>query len=275
MAVDEASVDEVIDDGGDVALAFFFVNMLRKEGGEVSIELGEEGEGKGPKVHGDDDVFFDLAGLSIERSAFDEIDILAGDVDDFFNTFEEAFLALADAAIDGAVIGKGVYDLVSYEGVVSFVAGGRIASEEACGLLVGIGSVKIVGIDDGEGAVDLIAGGEDGMRCSPRFFAALGDGESLGEVIEFLERIGDFDLAGELGADRGLESLGKVLSDDEDDFRKPSANGVEDGVIENGFTVGAHWVHLFEAAITAAHSGCENDECGRICHVGRDLGGKR
>jgi len=218
MTVNEASVDEVIDDGGDVALAFFFVNMLRKEGGEVSIELGEEGEGKGPKVHGDDDVFFDLAGLSIESSAFDEIDILAGDVDDFFNTFEEAFLALADAAIDGAVIGKGVYDLVSYEGVVSFVAGGRIASEEACGLLVGIGSVEVVGIDDGEGAINFIARSENGVGSSPRFFAAFGDGEAIGEVIEFLERIGDFDLTSELRADGGFESFCKVFADDKDDL---------------------------------------------------------
>jgi len=109
--------------------------------------------------------------------------------------------------------------------------------------------------------------GTDGVGCAPGFFTTFGDGESLGEVVEFLESVGDFDLARELASDRFAEGLGEVFTDDEDHFGKSGAHGIEDRVVEDGLTIWAHGIHLFQAPISGAHSCCENDECGGICHA--------
>ena len=60
-----------------------------------------------------------------------------------------------------------------------------------------------------------------------------------------------------------LECLGEIPADDEDHPAEPGANGIIDRVVEHGLTVGAHRIHLFEAAITAAHSGGKDDK-GRL-----------
>ena len=198
--------------------------------------------------------------------------VLAGDFDHFLDSFEEAVFSLANAAIDGAVIGKGVDNLVTDESEVSLVILRRIAGEEAGRLLIGIGTIEVVGIDNRKGAVDFIARGEDSVGGSPGFLASLGNGVARGKVVEFLVSVGDFDLTGELGPDGGLEGFGEVLADDENDLGESGADGVKNRVVQNGFAIGAHRVHLFQTTVTAAHTGGENNECRRIFHVGVDLG---
>jgi len=51
MAVGEVTIDEVIDDGGNVALAFFLGAVLGEEVGKVVHELGEKGNREGPEIH--------------------------------------------------------------------------------------------------------------------------------------------------------------------------------------------------------------------------------
>ena len=55
------------------------------------------------------------------------------------------------------------------------------------------------------------------------------------------------------------ECLGKVLANDEYHPAKACPNGIEHGIIEDGFPVWPHRVHLFQTAVTAAHSGCEDE----------------
>lgn len=261
--------NEVVNDGGDIALGSGDGELFLKEGGEVFFGLAEVGGGEAPEVHGDDVVFADCTFAASEAIADDVSGVAALDVDDFFDVGEVACgVGGADATIDAAVVGEGVFEVVADDGVVGGVVGE--GGEEVGGGLVGVGAVEVVGVDDGEGFVDDVASGADGVGGAPGFFAVGGEGEAVGEVVEFLEGVVDCDFFGEAGADSFFEGFGEVLADDEDDFTEPGANGVEDGVVEDGFAVGAHGVHLFEASVAGAHSGGEDEECG-FGHVGSVL----
>ena len=77
MTIGNAAIDEVVNDGGNVAFAFRFITVFRKELGEVIHEVGEKGNGEGPEVHRDDNVFIDEAGIAIEAPPFDLVVVLA------------------------------------------------------------------------------------------------------------------------------------------------------------------------------------------------------
>ena len=138
------------------------------------------------------------------------------------------------------------------------------SGEEGGGLLVGVGAVEVVGVDDREGLAHDPAGGADGVGGSPGLAPALGGGEALREVVEALEGEGGFGFSLELGEDLGAEVVLEVLADDEDDLAEAGADGVVDGVVEDGLAVGAHGVELLEAAVAAAHAGGEDEEGGRV-----------
>ena len=61
MTIDGAIVDEVVDDGRDVAFTFFFSDAFVEETGEVGFDFRKETCGEAPEVHGDDGVFVDEA----------------------------------------------------------------------------------------------------------------------------------------------------------------------------------------------------------------------
>ena len=144
--------------------------MFRKECGEVSFCLFEVGWGEAPEVHGNDVLFVDFAFVVIEAGAGDGAAVFAGNINDFFYVGEELFcIQGADATIDSTVFGEGVDKIISYDGVV----GGRGVEgvEEIGGNLIGVGAIKIVGVDDGEGFLNDVAGGAYGVSSAPRFFA--------------------------------------------------------------------------------------------------------
>lgn len=65
MAVDGAFTDQVVDDGGNVALALFLVDSLFEEIREVDFNLLEKALRKAPEVHRDDGVIINEAGRAI------------------------------------------------------------------------------------------------------------------------------------------------------------------------------------------------------------------
>ena len=68
---------------------------------------------------------------------------------------------------------------------------------------------------------------------------------------------------GVLGLD-GLLHIGlEGLADDIDDLAEAGFHGVVDGIVDDGFSVGAEAVHLLESAVAAAHAGGQ-DEKGRF-----------
>ena len=264
MAIDGASADEVVDDGRDVAFPFEFPALFVEEAGEVSLDLVDEAEREGPEVHGDDDVFFDEAGTPIKSATFDLLFAFTGDIDHFLHSLKEAIGGLADAPVDGPVIGKGADEVVAYEGVVCLAIIRVSGGEEAGGLLVGVGAIEVIGIDDRKRSVEFVSGSADGVGGAPWLFAAYGEMVSFRKVGEALKGVCDIDDAGEFVTDVLFEVFGKVFADDEDDFRESGTNGVKYGVVEDGLAMRTHGIHLFEAAVTASHSSCENDKCGRL-----------
>lgn len=95
------------------------------------------------------------------------------------------------------------------------------------------------------------------MVGAPRFHAALGRGESLGEGVEALEDELCGDVALILGEDLLAKLLLEVLPDDEDDLAKSRLDGVVYGVVHDGLTIGSKSVELLQPAVAATHSGSQ------------------
>lgn len=119
--------DEIIDDGWDVALTLELGAVLLEEPDEVHFKLVEKADREPPEIHRNDGVLFDETSLVIEGAAFDFVVIFAEDIDDFFDSSEKIVGRLANTAIDGTVVGKGVGDLVTDETVMLLVVVDGIA----------------------------------------------------------------------------------------------------------------------------------------------------
>src|SRR5208337_2344841 len=63
-------------------------------------------------------------------------------------------------------------------------------------------------------------------------------------------------------ADHLLERQLILFADDEHDPAEAGAVGIVDRIVHDGFAIGTNRIELFWAAVTAAHSGCQDEECG-------------
>ncbi len=139
-------------------------------------------------------------------------------------------------------------------------------AEDAEGLL----PVEVVTVDDGERLVDDVLGHQDRMGGAPGLHAFGVEGEAGGDLVQLLGDEDEFQglavhglHAGVLGLDRLFHVGLKGLPDDIDDFAESGFHGIVDGIVDDGFTVGAEAVHLLESAIAAAHAGSQ-DKKGRF-----------
>ena len=64
-----------------------------------------------------------------------------------------------------------------------------------------------------------------------------------------------------LGENDFAEVVFEVFTNDKHEFAKAGVDGVVDGVVHDGFAVGAELVKLLEAAVTAAHAGSKEEKC--------------
>ena len=99
------------------------------------------------------------------------------------------------------------------------------------------------------------------MVRSPGLGAVRRAGESFGQCIEALEYQFAGNVAFILGEHNAAEVVFEVLADNEYQLAEAGVDGVVDGVVHDGFAVGAETVKLFQAAVTAAHTCCEEKEC--------------
>ena len=125
--------------------------------------------------------------------------------------------------------------------------------------MVGVSAVKIIRVDDGEGPTNCVSRCSDGVGGSPWFFPAFRDAETIGQIVKLLECVVHFDFTFESSSYAFSEGLGKVFANDEYDSLEACTDRIIDRIIEHGFAIRAHWVHLFEAAVSAAHAGCEDE----------------
>ena len=250
----EAGGGQVVDGGGNVKLGFFLVAMLGEEGDHLLLQMPENVRRKAPDVHGNRFV----AGERVDLPG--GIGVLGGgtvllDFGEFGDAFEVAGGGdLADSARDAAELGEGVAQDEPDHGVIGS-AGTEMVGEQA----VGIGAVKVVGIDGGEGAGNGVGSHEDGVGGAPGFLTPGRRGETGREFVEFLEDEFDGHALFEAAANGLLERIGHALANDEHDLAETGAEGVEDGIVEDGFAARADGVDLFEAAVAAAHAGGEDE----------------
>ena len=111
------------------------------------------------------------------------------------------------------------------------------------------------------------------MGGAPGLHALGIEREAGGNLVQFLgdeDELEGFPVDGLDTGVLGLHGLFHVgfegFADDVDDFAEAGFHGVVDGIVDDGFAVGAEAVHLLEPAIAAAHAGGE-DEKGRFHSV--------
>ena len=171
----------------------------------------------------------------------------------------------ADAAGDAAVLGDGVPEQVAHHAVVVDLAVG-VGGEVIVDDLERLRAVVVIGIDDGEGAVDEGLCGQHRVAGTPGLHAALGDGVALGQLIQLLEGVLHVHHPGHAVANGSFESRFDLVLDDEDDRLEACAAGVVERIIHDDLTVRPHRVDLLHAAVAAAHAG-SHDHQDRFVHV--------
>ena len=151
----------------------------------------------------------------------------------------------ADAARDGAVLRKGPVQVVGHHAVA--VPAAVELREIVADHPVGLGSVEIVGIDDGERLVNRPGRHHHGVVRTPGLHAAFGHGEPFGQVFKLLiDHLHGDPAAETIGREDLQELLGKGVADDEDHLAETGADGVIDRIVDDRLVVGADTVHLLE-----------------------------
>ena len=125
-------------------------------------------------------------------------------------------------------------------------------------------AVEVVGVDDGEVAVDPVLGAQHGVAGAPGLGAAFGHAVARGQAVDGL--IGVFqrrafrDAVAHGGAEIGLH----FGLDDADDLSKAGAQRVEDGEVDDDVAGVVHGRDLLASAEAAAHARGHDHQSGLI-----------
>ena len=95
------------------------------------------------------------------------------------------------------------------------------------------------------------------MVRAPRFCTFCRAGESFGQVVQCLEYQFARNVTFIFGEDFVAKILFEIFTDNENEFAETGANGIVDGIIHDCFTIRTQSVQLFQASITASHSGSQ------------------
>ena len=98
------------------------------------------------------------------------------------------------------------------------------------------------------------------MVGSPRFGTAFGAGEAFGKVIYGLEYQFAGNMAFVFGNNLVAEVLFKIFTDYENELAKTGIDGIVNRIIHDSFAIRSQSVQLFQATITAAHTGCHHQQ---------------
>ena len=176
-------------------------------------------------------------------------------------------VVVADAAGYAAGLAERVVQLEAHDAEDALAA--RVRTAPVAGDAEGLTAVEVVAVDDGEGLLDHAGGHQHGVGGAPGLLALGVDRqETGGDLVQLLGHedklqgasVGALDVA-VFARDRLLELLEEVFADDVNHFAETGLYGVVNGIIDNGFAVGAEAVHLLESAVTATHAGGEDEKC--------------
>ena len=227
------------------------------------VERAHHPLAEAPEVHG----YERIAGKIDESLAIGRV---GGVVAALFNVRplgdrgEEAVCRFAHAARDIPVFGNGIAHAVPDHGVLALRhrLGKKIIERAECPR-----AVKIVGVDDGERAVDHVPAGAHGVRRAPGLFAPFGNGEPLRHIVRRLEHILHVHPALHMAADDGAEIRLAFLFDDEHDLAEARLVSVVQREVHDDLAVVAYGRDLLEPAEAAAHTG-GHDNKRRVFHRG-------
>ena len=123
--------------------------------------------------------------------------------------------------------------------------------------LEGVTTVEIVAIDNSKRFLYYIGTHHYSMVGSPRFGTAFGAGEAFRKVIYGLEYQFAGNMAFVFGNNLVAEVLFKIFTDYENELAKTGIDGIVNRIIHDSFAIRSQSVQLFQATITAAHTGCQ------------------
>lgn len=127
-------------------------------------------------------------------------------------------------------------------------------------LPVAVGTVKIIGVDDGEGTVQQLPGSVDRLPGAPGLGTSRRTDEGGRQVIQTLKRIIHFDPVRITAADRPPELLLNIPANHENHPIEPRPHGVENRIVHDRFPGGSEWIKLLKSAVTASHARGKNNE---------------
>ena len=157
---------------------------------------------------------------------------------------------------DRTVLAEGIANTIADHAVLALLAFYR--AKEVRKYLVRLFTIEIIGIDDGKGFFNQVLTHQHGVVGTPGFRAL---GVIRAAFRHFVHRL-EAELALYLtlifAQHDAAEIIFKILTDHKDDLTKACAQSVIHTVIKDGFAVGTETVHLFETAVTASHSGCQD-----------------
>ena len=119
-------------------------------------------------------------------------------------------------------------------------------------------SIVIVSIDDCERAMDDVPDGEDRMGGSPGLDTSFRNFKSFRKIVQFLKGVSNLHMSGNTVADLFTEDLFVFFLDDKYDLLKACLFCVVNGEVDDHMPFGIDRVDLFQAAVSASHSGCHD-----------------
>ncbi len=175
-------------------------------------------------------------------------------------------IVVAYASGDFSILGEGVVKLEAHYAAYSFRV--FMCLKPVGNGLERIFSVEVVAIDDCEWLVYDIFCHEHGVSRPPRFLSFRVQRVFGWNLVELLNH----EIELQRGAVRAFharvflphcffELILEILPDYVDNLSESSINCIEDRVIDDSLSARAEAVHLFQSAVTAAHSSSQNEKC--------------
>ena len=233
-----AFLDEVGNENGEKVLAL--LGVLRKisieELGETSLSFSKVSGSEAPEVHGYDSI-------GIERllvALVEEVDgtvCLYADLSALNDLGKKAVLEGAYASCNGALLCYGVLKKVAdHSEVILLVVLGVL--KELVDLLESVCAVVVVSVDNCEGALNGIKAAHKSVCGAPGLSSALGNGITLGKLVELLENVLNVDvLALEVLIHYLAEVLLDLLLDNEGDVTEAGSDRIVDGIVDDDVTL--------------------------------------
>ena len=231
--------------------------MAIQERGEALLQRRHDARREAPHVHGD----WRVAGQHVHHAAIVAIGaaaVVGLDAFDLADPVEQSVRGdPAQAPVHAAVPAERLAQRKADQRVrVGLGRGAQKLRQRREGLR----AVEVVGVHDTERRREVARRHEHRVRRAPRLGARRGDSARAPQVLEALDGITDRHAGAEAAAHGLVEHVLGAVANHQHHVVETGADRVVDEVIADGGAAGTHLGGVLLAAITATHSGGENDQ---------------